>query len=171
MKSIKNIVRLLYREWISNKRRNKVLSYSEVPMDPSKWDIDCFGPNYKACYEQANKEWVEYANSLRMYVLVRRDILPLVHSGVQAAHAVAEYLHTFKDEETTNKWVSKDKTLLFLTASADQIGCMKRKFEKDGKKYQSFCEPDMSDIETAVAFEPLTMEEGKKYFKDFSLLS
>lgn len=111
-----------------------------------------------------------HANKLKMYVLVRRDILPLIHCGVQAAHALAEYVNSY-DNEITKQWVESDKTLIFLEANADQIDLAKHRFEEDGLTFSSFREPDMSNFQTAVAFQPLNNADGAKYFGHLKLLS
>jgi len=118
----------------------------------------------------SEEELQQGAEALRMYVLVRRDVLPLVHCGVQAAHAVAEFVN-YHQNENTKKWVEVDKTLICLEATESQIEKMKNKFARGGMNFQPFHEPDMSDIQTAVAFQPISTVEGGIIFKDFKLLS
>jgi hypothetical protein len=62
-----NGIKALLKEWSSTKKRSKMLSYP----DPLSQEEDL--------------------KQIRMYVLVRRDVLPLVHCACQASHAVAEF--------------------------------------------------------------------------------
>lgn len=105
----------------------------------------------------------------RMYVLVRRDILPLVHAGVQAAHAACEFVH-YHQNDNTKVWVTCEKTLIVLEATEAQI---KEKMEWFGSRhmnYQPFREPDMNNALTAVAFQPIQAGLGKEIFGDLKLL-
>lgn len=104
-----------------------------------------------------------------MYVLVRRDILPLVHAGVQAAHAVGEFVH-YHQNENTKRWAEKDKTLIVLEATEEQIKKQMDLFASKGLNYQPFWEPDMSNAMTAVAFQPISTMFGQELFSEFKLL-
>lgn len=110
-----------------------------------------------------------YKKQLKMYVLVRRDILPLVHCGVQAGHAIAEFVF-YHPNENTRKWVTEDKTLIVLEATEEQIKKQMDLFADQNMNYQPFWEPDMSHTMTAVAFQPITNEMGSELFKGFKLL-
>lgn len=118
----------------------------------------------------------------RMYVLVNRPILTLVQSGVQAAHAIAEYSSTYPECETYKRWASKYKTLIFLQATERDIEAVASGLDMNGKKYAKFYEPDMYDENapndlfkergklTAIAIEPLHPIEGKLLFGKYELL-
>jgi hypothetical protein len=105
----------------------------------------------------------------RMYVLVRRDILPLVHCAVQASHAVAEYVY-YHQNPNTRVWVTAEKTLIILEATEKQIEEKMKLFAEKHMNYQPFWEPDMSNAMTAVAFQPIKTSLGREIFKDFKLL-
>lgn len=122
--------------------------------------------------------------ALRMYVIVNRPVLTVVQSGVQGAHAIAEYSAIHKDCEKYSKWASKDKTLIFLQSDRRTMDTTVEGLAKVGKKYAKFIEPDMYDVDmdyvskdiaalgtfTALAVEPMTPIEGKLYFGAFELL-
>jgi hypothetical protein len=110
-----------------------------------------------------------YKKQLKMYVLVNRNILPLVHCGVQAAHAIAEFVE-YHQNENTRKWVREDKTLIVLEATEEQILKQMNLFAGQNMNYQPFREPDMSNALTAVAFQPISNELGSTLFKGFRLL-
>jgi hypothetical protein len=109
-------------------------------------------------------------NALRMYVLVNREVLPLVHAGVQASHACAEYIWKHRDDDKTKKWCEEDKTLLFLNGDKNDMNDLICYCDKTGIKYSKFIEPDMNDEMTAVAFQPMTKTEGAVLFGKFKLL-
>ena len=133
-------------------------------------DPNLYSPQKIAEEKEAFDAWTEeHKDDLRMYVLVRRDVLPLAHCGVQASHAVAEYVHYHQNDRTA-KWVEKDKTLIMLEATADDIERKRLEFTDAKRYYQPFHEPDMSNCLTAMAFEPMTAEQGKKIFGKFLLL-
>lgn len=106
---------------------------------------------------------------LKMFVLVRRDILPLPHCVCQGIHASVEYVHYYNND-VTKKWVEEDKTIIVLSATEEQIENKKRLFSKLGLTHRSFHEPDMSDVLTATAFQPVSSDDGKLYFGELSLL-
>lgn len=114
--------------------------------------------------------WSTYKNSLRMYVLVKRDSLPLVNCAVQATHAVAEYIH-YHDNENTKKWVEQDKTLIILEATDEQLEAMRVKFLELDWNYQPFWEPDLDNMLTCIAFQPISTELGMEWFSHLKLLS
>ena len=109
----------------------------------------------------------EFNQRLKMYVLVRKDILSDVQCGVQAAHAIAEYMRDFiGSDPRLNEWVWDHKTLIFLAADEKQI------YEKKVQHpcWAAFREPDLGDVETAVAFSPVTHERGVELFGDLNLV-
>jgi len=112
--------------------------------------------------EEADKQY-------RMYVLIRRDILPLVHCGVQGAHAAIEFMH-YHPNDNTARWVVDHKTLIFLEASEKQIQDKMKWFADRHMNFQPFREPDMDNTLTAVCFQPIQYGLGKEVFKGFKLL-
>jgi hypothetical protein len=93
---------------------------------------------------------------MKVFVIVREDILIGVQKGIQATHAVTElaYLHDI------SKWAIEHKTLVFLG--------LKHGFKIEeifnslkNKKKALFKEPDLDNQITAIAFleeecEPIT---------------
>lgn len=118
----------------------------------------------------------------KMYVLVNRQILTLVQSGVQAAHAIAEYSAKYPTCEKYKIWANTYKTLIFLQATEQDIETIACGLERSGKKYAKFYEPDMYEENksgdpqdargklTAIAIEPLHPIEGKLLFGKYELL-
>lgn len=106
----------------------------------------------------------------KMYVLVNRSMLTLVQCGVQASHAVAEFMDVNKENSNVQDWVRNHKTMIFLEANLSEMAEMKTVFMNKDKKYKSFFEPDLRDLETACAFEPVTNEEGKAIFGHLKLV-
>lgn len=105
---------------------------------------------------------------IRMYVLIN-SALPVLHAGIQASHAVTEFTYYQRDLPILKEWVENHKTLVFLSATLDQIAEMKDYFTSKDRKFASFKEPDLDNLETAVAFEPMTVQEGKVFFGKFKL--
>ena len=136
------------------------------PFNPVGCTDDSFSPSK---LKELKEQWDYDKTKLRMYVLVRRDVLTLVQCGVQAGHAASEYVH-FHRNDKTKQWAEADKTLIFLSATGDEIEKMKRQFDRKNKTYQSFHEPDLNDLQTAVAFEPVQFTQGKELFGQFALL-
>lgn len=108
----------------------------------------------------------EFNNRLKMYVLIRKDILTDVQCGVQAAHAIQEYNNQYPDCENLKSWAHDHKTLIFLAASAKQFEA----FKGLPLKNASFYESDLDNMETAVAFEPITHLEGAEIFSKLKLI-
>jgi peptidyl-tRNA hydrolase len=111
----------------------------------------------------------EDLKQVRTYVLVRRDVLPLVHCVCQVAHSVAEFVF-YHQNNNTKVWITAEKTLIVLEATEDQIKEKMEWFAKQHMNYQPFYEPDMNNIITAVTFQPITKEIGKEIFGDLKLL-
>ena len=107
----------------------------------------------------------EFINRLKVYVLVRKDILTEIQCGVQAAHAVAELVHDHEDPAVTD-WVVNHRTLIFLSATEKQIAEKKELLST----FKGFKEPDLNNVETAVAFTPVTHIVGVDLFGDLKLL-
>lgn len=107
-------------------------------------------------------------SDIRMYVLVNSD-LPVLHAGIQSAHALSEFVHYHQNLPILKEWVEIHKTLILLSASTQQMAEMKEYFKSKDRKYSSFNEPDLDNLETAIAFEPMTAQEGKVLFGKFKL--
>jgi hypothetical protein len=110
-----------------------------------------------------------YTDDMKCYVLINTDILTPIQIGVQGAHALAELVHGKSNLASVSKWVNIDKTLIFLSAN---------EFQKDrkiidanlrGLAYASFKEPDIGNVWTATAFEPIPSSVGKEIFGDLPL--
>lgn len=100
-----------------------------------------------------------------MYVLIRKDILTDIQCGVQASHAITEYMRLNKDCPVLNDWAENHRTLIFLAADEQQINMKKRII-----KHAGFKEIDLGDIETAVAFKPMTFLDGNEFFGELKLV-
>ena len=115
----------------------------DIPVEPKKSDIRCY--------------------------ILANHVLPPIHAGIQAGHSLAEMVHFGQHLSIVKKWVEEDKTLVLLSATVDQMAEMKAFFEKTGRHFSSFKEPDLNNLETAVAFEPMDAVEGKIIFGKFKL--
>jgi hypothetical protein len=96
-----------------------------------------------------------------MYVLVN-DLLSKSQRIPQSSHAVAEYVFAYYDE--IKEWVKDHRTIVVLECHANRMGILSSKL-----KSKQFVDDDLDDMLTAVAFEPMTKEEGDKYFKTLKL--
>lgn len=99
----------------------------------------------------------------RLVVLVRDDILPPIHIGIQAMHSVI----------TLASHLSIDPRcyLILLGANEEQTAkCVRKAMDKVKKFSVGYSDPGLIDPETgeppitATAFEPMTQEELKKVF-------
>ena len=108
-------------------------------------------------------------DDLRCYVIINTNILTPIQVGVQAAHALAELVHKKPMRESTDKWVTKDKTLIFLSATENDRDTIMVAMNRLGKTYASFREPDIGDVWTATAFEPIPSDLGRALFGRLSL--
>jgi peptidyl-tRNA hydrolase len=112
--------------------------------------------------------------ALRVYVLVRRDILPLPQCGVQASHAIVEFAYKHKGDDDVDHWVTKDKTLVLLEATEGQIYRLKAEAEERGYMTSLFHEPDIIEdglpAATACAIGPMNRVEGKQLFGTLTLV-
>jgi len=107
---------------------------------------------------------------LKCFVIIRKDILSAVQCGVQGAHALAE-LVSIKDEiPAVDDWVKHHKTLIFLAGTDEDFANAKVLYHRHGLKYADFLEPDLGNIITATAFEPIDRELGKKIFGHLKLI-
>lgn len=111
----------------------------------------------------------ESRDGLRMYVLVHKEILTPVQYGVQAAHAVAEFMDKHPDIQRVKQWVRRDKTMIFLGASLFEILSSVRRLKANKRAFAAFKEPDLGGEVTAVACEPMRKEETSQIFGIFGL--
>lgn len=94
----------------------------------------------------------------RLYVICSNKLNP-VYSCVQGAHAVAQYL--LETKEDTASW--KNEYLIFLKGN---VNYWSKKLGKLGKKFTSFCEPDLGNKLTAIA-----LVDSGELFKHLELVS
>jgi hypothetical protein len=98
----------------------------------------------------------------RLYVLVRADVLPPIHQGIQAAHACILLASRMKVDPNTY--------LILLRANIEEMMLCAESAKK--KKYATYVDQGLIDPETmmplmtAMAFEPMSLAEGDKLFKD-----
>ncbi len=97
-------------------------------------------------------------------------MLSIVQCGVQAAHSASEFCYFHHDLPATKEWAEKHKTMIFLEADEKDIIEMEAFFKSIGKQAYTFREPDLYNLLTACAFEPVLSTEGKVYFGKFRLL-
>lgn len=106
----------------------------------------------------------------RVYALTKSELTP-PQRGVQGAHALAELVYDYGQEPDIKKWVKEDKTLVFLQANDEKANEIVEKALSSGVE-ASFFYDDYYPKEfgwTAVAFRPMTKEDGKKLFKGLRL--
>lgn len=103
---------------------------------------------------------------IRCYVLVNAN-LPTIHGGIQGAHALAELMFKFPKE--TGEWADKHKTLVFLSATEKDIEGTMAYFKNKNRPFAEFREPDLDNLLTAAAFEPMDVVEGRVLFGKFKL--
>jgi hypothetical protein len=108
--------------------------------------------------------------ALKIFILVRRDILPLPHCAVQSCHAATEFMAKFGQKPNVVDWVNNHKTMIILSATENEIANIKALYDKMGLSYATFVEPDMSDAETATCFEPISNDISKAIFGKLPLL-
>ena len=72
--------------------------------------------------------------------------------------------------ENIKDWVENDKTMVIFKADENEMRSMMNTFHLIGKKYAGFHEPDICNVLTAVAFEPMEETEGDKLFWNCKLL-
>lgn len=146
----------LLRDWQRERKRQK--NYEKLLRD-----------NEDVLYSPAE-------DALRLYVVVRDDVLPPLNQGIQAAHAIVELSRHYDASSSSNgihksspdwyRWKDRDKTLILLGGKADDIKRLERKAKKQQKAYATFYEPDL-DLITALAVQPMTKVEGDIFFRKF----
>ncbi len=105
---------------------------------------------------------------IRCYVLANID-LPPIHAGIQALHASCELVWNHQKLPIVKEWVENHKTVVLLGATLEELNNMKNIFDLMGKCYSEFKEPDLDNLLTAVAFEPMPAKDGKTIFGKFKL--
>lgn len=89
--------------------------------------------------------------SSKMYVFVARHLSP-IQKGVQAAHAVAEFVFEHKEISCVRDWVNLHKTLVMLDVSNNiKFLEIQQALQAYGVKFTEFKEPDLGNITTAIA--------------------
>lgn len=107
---------------------------------------------------------------LKMYIVINRSFLPLPNCAVQSSHAVAEYMERYGHLSIVKDWVNNHKTMILLNADIKDMSHKMDIMHSRNKSYQCFYEPDIGNLLTAIAFEPMLSEEGKEIFGDLKLL-
>lgn len=97
----------------------------------------------------------------RLVVLVRDDILPPIHQGIQAMHSVIHLAEKVK--------IDPRCYIYLLGATDNQINHITYKVFLMNKHYAYYSDPGLVDasgeaVWTACAFEPMPQEETRKYF-------
>lgn len=88
----------------------------------------------------------------KLYLVTREDLAP-AQQAVQAAHALTEYLVSYRDEALN--WHADSNTLAFLSVpNEDSLRDLSLRARRKGLMVSEFREPDRLDELTAVAFEP-----------------
>lgn len=108
----------------------------------------------------------------KMYVMVNQSKLTLQQSAVQAGHAIAEFMALYGNEDNVKDWClnKQHRTLILISAKESDMIKMMAFYDDLGLKHQSFNEPDLNNMLTAVAFEPVWTDQGAKLFKKFKLI-
>ena len=111
---------------------------------------------------------IDPKTDIRCYVMANVE-LPPIHAGIQASHALADLVHFNQTVPILKEWMEKHKTLVLLSANSEQMIEMRKYFSSKGMAYASFLEPDLDNMETAIAFQPVDVLEGKVLFGKFKL--
>lgn len=99
----------------------------------------------------------------RLYVLTRQDLDP-VYAGVQAGHAVAEYLI----QHPQTPW--RNSTLIYLVVQDEnELNLWGERLSSEGIRFAEFVEPDIGDQKTAIA--TVLHENQRELFSELKLLS
>ena len=106
----------------------------------------------------------------RVYVLTKSELTP-PQRGVQGAHALAELVYEYGQSDEIRQWVKEDKTLVFLQANEQKANDIVEKALSNGVKASFFFDDYYPEDFgwTAVAFYPITKENGKNFFKGLRL--
>lgn len=88
----------------------------------------------------------------RMYCLAERHLSP-IQKAIQSAHAIVEYGLTYGDTVEYKNWAERDKTIVILDGgNSIDLDDIKRQLIVADYPFESFCEPDMNHLMTAIAF-------------------
>lgn len=89
---------------------------------------------------------------MKLYVVVRRDLLPGAQLA-QSLHAFREYVEHHPESE--RNWYKTSNTIAILDcADEEELTHLMHNADSRGIKFSPFYEPDRGDELTAVAFEP-----------------
>ena len=126
----------------------------------SNWQRDNW---YKELVRLGEDAGLSDATAPRIVVLLRDDLLPPLHQGIQAAHACI----------SLSNWIELDPRsyLILLGASYEEMNKLAKKTKLVHAKYTDpgLVEPETGKpLMTAVAFEPISKEQVKKYFGHLS---
>jgi peptidyl-tRNA hydrolase len=88
---------------------------------------------------------------MKLYVLVRDDLPSTSYKGVQAGHAVAQFIFDNKYRGYKNFW--KNDHLIYLRVSSEEklIQIYKELEEEGYAQLSMFKEPDLNNSVTAIA--------------------
>ena len=95
----------------------------------------------------------------RLYVLVRDDLLPPIHQGIQAAHACVLLAHITK--------VDPQSYIILLGATRAQMADAVRNTRTKFAQYIDIglVDPETGyPVHTATAFEPMSLAKGNRMF-------
>ncbi len=108
--------------------------------------------------------------SKAMYVLVNKKLTKSQRIP-QASHAVAEFMHFHGNDQSAIDWVQNDKTMVCLAADEETMESIMDKVFYDEKAYRPWTDEDLKHKMwfASVAFEPMSREDGVKYFSELSL--
>ena len=113
---------------------------------------------FKELVYMGDQRKVDSSNIPRLYVLVRDDLLPPLHQGIQAAHACILLATKIK--------VDPNSYLILLGATQrDMIGATYgHKYKMAVYVDRGLVNPENMPVATAMAFEPMSLSEGNKLF-------
>ena len=105
-----------------------------------------------------------------MYVLVNKKLTKSQRIP-QASHAVAEFMHLHGNDQNAVDWVRNDKTMVCLAADEEIMEGLMDTCRRDGKACSSWVDDDLKHKMwfASATFEPMSREEGRKYFSKLSL--
>lgn len=118
---------------------------------------------YKLLVQTGEDKLFSDKTAPRLVILVRDDILPPLHQGIQAMHSVIALSQVVK--------IDPRCYLILLGASQEQMETYAERIQKRYKKvYADYTDPGLVEPETeespitACAFEPMTAEEVREGF-------
>lgn len=91
----------------------------------------------------------------KLYTIVLKQLAP-IHKGVQASHAVAEFMNDYGHKDDVKQWVDVDQTIVMLESDLDTIEWIYNEYislEIDGEhiKVSCFHESDLGGLMTAIS--------------------